>query len=403
MWYTVQKMLVCSQLAEQSYNDQGRDTTSMERVLHILPNLAFGGAETTVVHLYRAIDKKKLQFDFLLTHEIYGAYEDEVKNLGGCVYRIPHILTAGYGDFMKNLGNFYRIHPEYNIVHCHMNEWSGLYLSAAKRCGVPVRIAHSHSTRFSSHGWKDIAYMPFRLFMKAKIKASASDLFACGDDAGRSLFGKRSCDKIQLLRNARPLKHYAYDERERSRLRALLGIPAQSFVICQISSFIKLKNHIFSLEVYKDLLRTRHDATLVFVGTGPLEDSIREQAAKMGLKNVQFLGVRSDVHVLLSVFDAMILPSLFEGLPSVIIEAQAAALPCLISDRVTREADVGMGLTRYLSLKKSPQVWADALIAMESDDRGVSTEKLYEMGYDVETMAKKYMIFCLQKCAPLQR
>lgn len=324
------------------------------RVLHVVVNMNLGGAETLLMNLYRNIDRSKIQFDFLTCKE--GVFDEEILKLGGKVYRIPYITEVGHSKYLKALTDFFMNTSQYQIVHSHMDKMSGFVLRAAKKAGVSVRIAHSHSTR--SEG--GAAARIYKWYAGTMIRKCATDFVSCSREAAEWLFGNKE-DRTILLKNGIDLEQFKFSQKVRESIRSELKIKENQFIVGHVGRFSMPKNHSYLLEVFKDFLSYREEAILLLVGDGPLLPQIKRKVEEMKLtKNVKFLGSRSDVEQLLQAFDIFLFPSVFEGFPISVIEAQATGLPCLISDSITKEIDMGLGLVQSLSLKNK-KLWIDKM------------------------------------------
>lgn len=362
------------------------------RVLRIVSVMNKGGIETQIMNIYRKIDRTRFQFDFLVTREESGIYDAEIRALGGRIFQIPSVRESGLFKFTKNCDMFFKKHPEYKIVHCHMNTWAGLFLNVARRNKVPVRIAQSHSAQQranSERGIKGMMEDRFKATMKRLIPFGATHFWACGNDAGKWLYGERIAEtNMQIVPNAKELEMFRYDVKKRTLARNSLGLSPNDLVVGHVGSFTRVKNHRFIIEVFRELHMLREGSRLVLVGEGPLQPVIRQQVSQLGLEDkVVFLGTRNDVHVLLSAFDVMLFPSLFEGMPNVLIEAQASALPCVISSEITPEIDFDMGLVDFLPLTYTPEKWARRLLEKSCVNRKkVSIKNLVDRGYDLQTL-----------------
>ena len=265
-----------------------------------------GGLETMLMNYYRHMDRNKVQFDFL-THRPYdGDYGEEIRQLGGKIYHLP-VLNPLSPAYKRELTRFFKEHPEYRIVHVHQDCLSGVILKAAKECGVPVRIAHSHS----SNQDKNLKY-PIKLWYKRQIPRYATALFACGKDAGDWMFGGAP---YGIVRNAIDAAAYAYTPEKRRQMRQRLGLGDQ-LVVGHVGRFNPPKNHPFLLEIFAALLKKEPNAFLLLVGGGDDLPKIQKKAQDLGISgHVRFLGVRSDVADLMQAMDVFVFPSLYEGLP----------------------------------------------------------------------------------------
>ena len=352
------------------------------RVLMLFTILNRGGAETMVMNYYRHIDRSKVQFDFVVHREERGAYEDEIEQLGGRIYRMIPLRPWNIPRYKRMIKMFFEEHPEYRIVHGQCSE-SGLYFyKEAHRRGLPVIIAHAHS----SHVPFDMK-LPFRTWMKHRIRPYLTNYFSCSKDASEWLFGRHLASKAIILPNAIDTILYRFLEEVRQQQRKAMNIDPNCLVICHVGSFAKAKNHAFLLSVFQQLLQKRPDALLLLIGCGGSEEiNVKKKATSLfPSNNYCFLGARNDVPRLLMVADVFVFPSLHEGLPLSLVEAQCSGLPCIVSDTIPQEACL-TDLVKCLSLKESPETWADALIkqAEMSRDRTIYSQKIATAGYDIK-------------------
>lgn len=306
-------------------------------VAQIMGKWVGGGVESVIMNYYRHIDRNKIQFDFICDEDSTNIPYDEIENLGGHVILCPpYQKLAKYLKFLKQLFR----EKKYRIVHSNINTLSVFPLYAAKKAGVPVRIAHSHSTSNPREWKKNLMKNALRPFSKVW----ATDYFACSELAGRYLFGDKAFDKgeVKIIRNAIDVEKFKFDPEARKKLRKEIGIADDDFVIGHIGRFVQTKNHSFLVSMFAKLKKEKNNAKLVLVGQGPLINKIRQQADELGLaKDVLFLGQRNDVEKLYSVFDVFCLPSLYEGFGMVLVEAQSNGLAVIVSKNVPAEADFG--------------------------------------------------------------
>lgn len=342
-----------------------------------------GGLETMLMNYYRQMDRKKVQFDFMVHRAEEGHYDKEILELGGRIYRMPQIKPGNYRLYFRLLDEFFKEHMEYKVVHSHINENSSFVLRAAKKVRIPCRIAHSHLSDLGI----DIK-LPFRIYARLTMKNNPTNYFACSKKAGQWLFGNdiATSKKMKVLNNAVNVSEFKYNETTRNNIRKELGI-GNELVIGHIGRFNKQKNHEFLIEIFKAILQQRQDVILLLVGDGHLRPTIEKKIVNLGLSSrVKLLGVRSDISKLMQAMDLFLFPSLFEGLPVVLVEAQAAGLKCVVSDAITFESDV-TGRVEYISLDKSPEYWTKQILSSTYEHVNTS-EKLKESGYDSITMAK---------------
>ena len=342
----------------------------MLRVLHSVSNMARAGIETTLMNYYREIDRSQIQFDFLANKPVPGEYDEEIRSMGGRVFVSPGLNPLHYPQYKRFMAELLHSNPEIGILHAH-NEAMGYYaLQSAKDAGLPVRIAHAHSTRII----RDYKY-PLKLVCKQLIPGAATDYWGCGRDAGIYYFGEKRWQASGfVLRNAIDVSRFAFRQEIRDRLRQLHGLE-NCFVIGHVGRFNVAKNHSRLLDIFAEITK----------------QSVKEKARDMGIQDkVLFLGQMPDVSEWYQAMDCFVLPSLFEGLPVVGIEAQAAGLPCFFSDRVTDEALLSPA-ARRVSLQAEDAEWAREILAVRQSetDRPRGMDVVRQAGYDIHVEARK--------------
>lgn len=356
------------------------------RILQVVTHMERGGLETMLMNYYRHIDREKLQFDFLVHRSERAAYDDEIESLGGRIYRLPRLVPWS-GSYLTALNNFFDEHPEYKVIHVHQDCLSSVILKAAKQHDIPVRIAHSHSANQD----KNLKY-PSKLWYKRSIPKYATNLFACGKDAGDWMFGGAP---YKIINNAIDAAAYTYNPETRLRVRTELGL-GDRFVVGHVGRFNPQKNHTFLIEIFAALLKKEPSAVLLLVGNGDDMPKAETKVQSLGIaKNVRFLGVCSDVAELMQAMNVFVFPSLYEGLPVTMVEAQASGLPCLISDKVPRECILTNGLVNVMPLSASPDTWAEKIIEMRNIPRTDRHAEIAAHGFDINTEAVKFQEFYL--------
>lgn len=354
------------------------------RVLHVVTHMNRGGLETMLMNYYRNIDRSQLQFDFLVHREKRADYDDEIESLGGRIYRLPPLNPFDL-KYRRRLQQFFLEHPEYKIVHSHIDCMSAIPLKAAKKAGVPVRIAHSHSISQD----KDAKYL-LKLFYKIFIPNNATYLMACGEQAGKWMYGSKD---FHVLNNAIDAKQYSFDYETYCAVRTKLGICADDILVGHVGRFSPPKNHDFLIDVFAECISMNSKTKLIMVGDGNLRPGIEEKVRKLGLgENVIFTGVRSDVAKLMQAMDVFVFPSIYEGLPLTVVEAQAAGLPCLISDAVPIECKK-TGLVQQISLSEGAKSWATAIMSVVGAQHRDTYEEIKDSGYDIVENAQKLQNF----------
>lgn len=362
------------------------------RVLHVLGTTNLGGAESRVMELYRAMDRDAVQFDFLVHTDECGHYSKEILGLGGKIYRVPRFKLVNYFSYKKALEDFFRAHHGYAAVHGHMTSTAAIYLPAAKKAGIPVTIAHARSAGVD-RGVKGLATRIIRL----PLKYRADYCFTCSAEAGAAVFGKNHVEKgnVRTIPNAIDMERFRYDEAVRKQVREELGL-SDKFVIGHVGRFGFMKNHAYLVRIFEKLCQRRDDAALVMIGKGELEEDIRSMADQSGLSGkIHFLGNRADVERYYQAFDYFVFPSVFEGLPGSVVEAQAAGLHCLVSDRVTKEVAL-TELVSYRSIHEPAENWAGEILAnadaalVRGDMRGAMQAKKFDVRQQAAEMERFY-------------
>ncbi|ASK63727.1 glycosyl transferase family 1 [Virgibacillus phasianinus] len=352
------------------------------RVLHVVVNMNRGGAETLIMNLYRNVERAKIQFDFLTCKE--GVFDKEIMALGGKVHRIPYLTEVGHSGYLRELDKFFMENSSYQIVHAHMDKMSGFVLRSAKKANIPIRIAHSHNTR--SEG--SIISKVYKWYAGKNIKSNATHFYACSQAAAKWLYGNKTQNPF-ILKNGIVTDRFQYTPSTREQIRTELKINKNSLVLGHVGRFSRQKNHLFLLEVFANVNKEIPNSVLLLVGDGPLRPRIIEKVNELNLqKNVKLLGVREDIDALLQAFDLFVFPSLHEGLPVTLIEAQGSGLPCLISNSITKEVDMGVGLVEFLPITDK-DIWQTKICNLVKADRSrrITQNALVNNGYDIRKTA----------------
>lgn len=360
------------------------------RVLHILQRMEAGGTQALLMNIYRKIDRTKVQFDFWVVYKEKQFYDDEIESMGGHVYKLSFRENLNLPKFQKDLKNFFKQHHEYQIVHCHAYTIGYFCLKAAKKAGIPVRIAHSHNNE-TVH---DIKYLP-KLFMQRLFTLNATDLFACSEEAGKYLFKDKP---FRVLKNAIDSQQFIANENTRREVRQELGLE-NKFVVGHVGRLHPQKNHDFLIDVFAEIKKKQPDAELILVGTGPLEEKVRSKVADKGLtESVQFLGNRKDMNRIYQAMDVFVFPSLFEGLGIVAIEAQAAGVPIVCSEGLPPETDI-TPIYRKLMLSDGTEKWAEVALDMAKNPIVHTDMQKYVInaGFDMSATAKNMEEYYLNR------
>jgi glycosyltransferase involved in cell wall biosynthesis len=344
-------------------------------------SLGYAGVEAVVMNYYRNMDISRVQFDFVVCSPTKQRYDDEVLKRGGRIYRLPSRSGTPI-SYMRELKKIIREY-KYRIVHIHQNSAS-MVMDAfvAKQCGVPVIIGHSHNTSCNVR-WQH--YM-FRLFVNHVV----THRFACSEAAGKWVFGKRK--DVQVIPNAVDVERFYFKQEIRKRYREELGLK-NKYVIGFVGRLHEQKNLERLLQILEKI--EDEDTVLLLVGEGPQMPELIEKSKSFS-ERVLFLGRRDDVGELMAAMDVFVMTSIYEGLPVVIVEAQAAGLHCVISDRVPAPDLIGQ--LDVVNLDESDDVWIQKLFRKNSHDRTQVKEQIQQAGYDIRLEAEKLQNFYLKAC-----
>ena len=357
----------------------------MKRVLCILSSLDAGGAETFLMKIYRALPPEEFQMDFVVSAD-GGSYTREVLDRGGKIFLIP-MRTKDLKGAMSQLRRIVSDNGYTHVLKLGNGTASCVDLLVAKWGGAKKRIMRSCNA-LSGLSWKaklgHLALQP-ALNWVANVKLAPSML------AAEFTFGRRQARKnVHLLNNGVDLNLFRFDPEARQTLRREFGLE-DKLVVGHVGRFNKQKNHMFLLDVFYEIQKKQENARLVLIGQGELEGSIREKIARLGITDkVIFTGLRSDVPRLLSALDVVVFPSFHEGMPNVIIEAQATGLPCVIADTITRDADI-TGLVEYLPLELSAKQWAERALLAAGQERRDTSGDFKKHAYDIESVSERFV------------
>lgn len=351
-------------------------------VLHVVGRLDIGGAESRIMDLYRNIDREKVQFHFMQHTSDRCVFEEEVERLGGKVYHVPRFNVKNYFSYKKAWKEFFKTHPEVKVVQGHMTSTAAIYLPIAKKAGVEITIAHARSAGVDP-GIKG----KITRFLRRNLYEKCDYRFTCSEMAGEAVFGNQNLisRKAIFIPNAIEVDKFKFEKETGEQLRYELGIK-DKFVVGHVGRFSHMKNHKYMLEILKQCIQLEKEkglpeTVLMFLGDGELKEEMMEQAVAMGISSrVLFLGNRRDVYRYYQAMDYFLLPSLYEGLPGTVVEAQASGLPGIMSDSVTREAVV-TDLIQVRSIKEAPGLWAKEIMK--------TSQKVQEELYDTKEMSEE--------------
>lgn len=354
------------------------------RVLHVLHGMDCGGAENMIMNLYRNIDREKIQFDFLVHTNKKCFFDEEIKSLGGRLFHVPYYNVKNYSEYKESLNEFFKLHNEIKIVHGHLGSCAFIYLNIAKSYGC-FTIAHSHNTLPTNKSMKNLLYRLFTL----KTRTIADYFMACGYQAGLDRFGAKivNSDRFSVLNNAIDTKKYIYDSQKRRIMREELGV-SDDIVIGHIGRFNYQKNHEYLIKLFYEYQKKKTNVKLLLIGDGDLRQKIEKQIYSLGISDkIIFTGIRNDIPDLLQAMDCFVFPSHFEGLPVTLIEAQAASLPCVISDMITDEVVI-TDLIIQRSLDSNYNKWIEAIDICLTMNRSDKYQDVVKCGYDIDNTVR---------------
>ncbi len=361
------------------------------RILHMIGSLNVGGSQSMIINLHRAIDRSKIQFDYIIDHSNHLYYEAEIKKLGGKIYSLPSFRGSNILSLRKIWKVFFKEHPEYKILHSHVRSYASLYLPIARKAGV-LTVIHSHSTS-NGHGFLSI----IKSIMQYPLRYQADHFFACSKEAGTWLFGRNVVDgeRFHMLQNAIDVEKYRFDQKLRDEYREKLGLGNKKTFI-HIGRFHPAKNHVFLLNLFAEIHKRDCNTILLLAGDGELRSVIEKQIVNLNIQSsVLLLGCRNDVPNLLQASDCFLFPSVWEGLGMVAVEAQSVGVPCLCSTGIPKSVAVVPGLCHFISTDNISK-WLEMACNSVPLYKDVS-EYVKMAGYDINETAKKMESFYLNE------
>ena len=371
------------------------NTKEPVKVLYFVDRMLRGGIQTFVLENWRHMDHTKVQIDFLLlddgnTYEL----EDTLRGLDSRIYKLKGIWVKKPKDFVsyqRAVDAFFKVHHDYRVVHLHSSSKNYMVLKCAKKYGIPVRIAHSHNIGFLTTS--KVQILIGNLF-KPLLKYYATDYFACSEDAGRWLFGRK---KITVIKNAVDIDKYRYEPIKADCMRKKLKLDGKK-VVGHVGRFTHQKNHTFLIDVFKELVELDSDYRLLLIGEGALEEQTKAKAKTYGVENkIIFAGFKTNVEDYMQAMDLFVFPSEFEGLGLVLIEAQAAGLPCYASEKVVPQEAKVSDLLTYIPLEDGPKMWAEQIDkTWKKFKRETPEDAIAERGYSIVETAKQLERYYLE-------
>lgn len=369
------------------------------RVLYWGMSGNIGGIESFIINVYRNLDKSKVQIDFLVAHDKEEiAFEEEIKAMGGKIYRVMYSERESFIKARTQLKKFFKEHREFRAVHIHANFPYVFPLKYAKKAGIPIRILHSHNSGgniSNESGIRKIVNCFRDWQIKKQISKYPNTFFACSDLAANYMFPER---EYKWIKNGIDLQLYAYNLEKRNTIRKEWNVSENCTVLGFIGRLREQKNPFFIIDVYREYTKLNPNSKLVIAGIGELETQIKEYSKDLIQSDrVIFLGKRTDADRLYQGMDAFLLPSIYEGLPVVLVESQTSGLPSFVSDVITRQIDV-TDHVHYYSLKWGSKKWAENIFReLSKYERKDCSCELYEKGFDIKSVARDLQKFYITK------
>jgi len=361
------------------------------RILHVFGKINRGGAESRTMEIYRNIDREKVQFDFLVSTDETGHYEAEILALGGRVFSVPRFLFYNYFSYRKAVKKLFAEHKDISVVHGHMTSTASLYLPIAKKAGVPTTIAHSRNAGVES-GIKGI----LTNILEYRLDKIADYLFACSRIAGIAVFGKRVWEsgRVKYIPNTIDTDKFKYDILKREEIQNKFAL-TDKFVIGHVGRFVPQKNHGYLIKIFDEIQKQIPESCLLLVGDGEGQNKIQATVMKLGIADkIIFAGQVDNPWEYYQAMDYFVFPSLYEGLPGSVVEAQTSGLKCIISDVIADEVKL-TNLVSTKSLKENPTSWADFVIKTRNYSRVNMSDAIKDAGFDVKAKAKEMEKFYL--------
>ena len=353
------------------------------RIAQVIGKAVISGVDSVVMNYYRHIDRSRVQFDFFMDGYNKTLIDEEILDLGGRIIKLEPYENSMRTNMKQCRTAF--AEGAYTIVHSHLNTLSCFPLYAAFRTKVPIRIAHSHSTTSRGEWKRNLMKQALRPFSKT----FATHYAACADYTARWLFGSQTVQdgKVHLIQNAIDTVRFSPNEAARQHIRKEFHLENR-FIIGHIGRFAFQKNHELLIRVFAEVYRKNQNAALILIGTGELEADIRRLVKELHIDHaVFFTGIRRDIPDFLNAFDVFFLPSRYEGLPVVGIEAQAVGLPCLMSDAVTKDTAI-TPLVEFFPLHADIEAWAEKLLSYEHTQKRPYPDLLRASGFDIHHAAQ---------------
>lgn len=358
------------------------------KVLFFVDRLLWGGIQSLIYDILKHNDGKRMLIDVLhLDDGIEYPLANTLREMGTTVYQLKNTYISTPLDlpnYFKQVDAFFAIHHDYDVVHMHSSSKNYYMLKAAKKYGIPIRVAHSHNTGFQTHNPLSIILGDL---MKRPMKKYATHCYGCSQMACEWLFGKGCVErgKAKVIPNGIYSTPFIYKEEIRKEVRQELQLE-DKFVIGNVGRFERQKNHDFLIDIFSEIVKLQKNACLVLVGTGSLQNILEQKVETLKLSDkVKFLGFRKDRYRIMQAMDSFVFPSLFEGFGLGVIEAEAAGLPVFSSENVPNDVKF-TSHTHFLSLQQPAKEWAKAIVEKGQIERKDMTEKIKKAGFDIQNL-----------------
>lgn len=347
------------------------------KILYIIPSLRLcDGVASYTMNYYRRLDKSKFQIDFIVCSDDRSDYYKEITNNNGKIYYISKISSTNIKNKLKEIDKFF-YKNKYDIVHCNILTMGAIYLYFAKKYKIKIRILHSHATKFGENKWKNFRNSMFAFFA---IKF-ANQYYACSKKAGDFLFKNK---KYCVINNAIDIEKFQLNIDKRNIIRKKYEVKENDLLIGNIGRLCAQKNQEFIIKVINKIGTYKSNIKLMIIGNGEDEENLKNSKYFLN-NNIIIIGSQKNIEDYFSAFDIFVLPSLYEGLPVVGIEAQANGLPCLFSSNITNEIVINKNCKR---LNLNINEWIDGIMNITYNDRINEQSELIKHGYEINTAAQ---------------
>ena len=356
-------------------------------VAQLMTEMILGGIESVVMNYYRCIDKSKFQFDFIAPKGSTFPNKDEIEKLGGRIFVVPKYSHPF--AYIKAVRKIFR-ENNYKIVHCHMNTMGIFAMYAAYKEHIPIRILHNHSMINHFFSRSEFKRNILKYILRTFCKIYPSHFCACSKAAGNWMYGKNF--NYTIFNNGINVDKFKFNPEIRESVRAELGLQ-DKLVVGHIGRFCPPKNHIFLVEIFNNLLSLHDNAVLLLIGEGELLDQVKLKVKQLNIEDkVIFLGKQNDTSKYYQAMDVFCLPSRYEGLPVVAVEAQCSGLPCLFSTYVSKESKI-LDSTKFLSYDDTLDKWSQTMSELANNQRVDGAEQVRKCNFDMKDEAKKLELY----------